>query len=111
MTDSAQDISHLKKLPLHSEHERLKARFGAFGEWFVPLYYTSVIEEHETVRNGVGVFDISHMGEFFVRGKDARRVVNDWMTNDLEKLSPGRALYSTVRSEERRVGKECRSRW
>src|SRR3989338_1628420 len=96
MTDSAQDISHLKKLPLHSEHERLKARFGAFGEWFVPLYYTSVIEEHETVRNGVGVFDISHMGEFFVRGKGARSLIDYWITNDVEKLAPGRALYSQV---------------
>ena len=96
MTDSAQDLSHLKKLPLHSEHERFGARFGAFGEWFVPLYYTSVIEEHETVRNGVGVFDISHMGEFYVRGKDARSVINHWITNDMEKLVPGKALYSPV---------------
>ncbi len=96
MTDSAQGTSHLKKLPLHSEHERLKARFGPFGEWFVPLYYTSVIEEHETVRNGVGVFDISHMGEFFVRGKDAASLINHWITNDVSKLTPGRALYSPV---------------
>ena len=96
MTDSAQDTSHLKKFPLHSEHERFGGRFGAFGEWYVPLYYTSVIEEHETVRSGVGVFDISHMGEFYVRGKDARSLINHWVVNDVEKLVPGKALYSPV---------------
>ncbi|MBI1977272.1 MAG: glycine cleavage system aminomethyltransferase GcvT [Candidatus Omnitrophica bacterium] len=93
---NTEDTSRLRKLPLHSEHERLGARFGAFGEWYVPLYYSSVLEEHETVRTGVGVFDISHMGEFLVRGKEARQVVNRWMTNDVEKLFPGRALYSPV---------------
>lgn len=96
MANPAQDISHLKKLALHSDHERLGARFGAFGEWYVPLYYTSVLEEHEAVRTGVGVFDISHMGEFMVRGRGARALVNSWMTNDVEKLSPGTALYSPV---------------
>ncbi len=96
MANPTEDVSQLKKLPLHSEHERLGARFGAFGEWYVPLYYTSVIEEHETVRTGVGVFDISHMGEFFVHGKDARELVNHWIANDVAKLSPGGALYSPV---------------
>ncbi|MBI4368072.1 MAG: glycine cleavage system aminomethyltransferase GcvT [Candidatus Omnitrophica bacterium] len=96
MTHSTHTASHLKKLPLHAEHERLGARFGAFGEWSVPLYYTSVLEEHEAVRKGAGVFDISHMGEFFVRGRDARKMINTWITNDVEKLSPGRALYSPV---------------
>ncbi|MBI4000138.1 MAG: glycine cleavage system aminomethyltransferase GcvT [Candidatus Omnitrophica bacterium] len=89
-------MEDLKHLPLHSEHERLGARFGAFGEWYVPLYYTSVIEEHETARTGVGVFDISHMGEFFVYGKGARELVNRWITNDVVKLLPGCALYSPV---------------
>ena len=96
MTHPTQDIAQLKKLPLHSEHDHLGARFGAFGEWYVPLYYTSVLEEHETVRTGVGIFDISHMGEFLVRGKDALVLVNQWVTNDVAKLSPGRALYSPV---------------
>ncbi len=97
---STPTMEDLKKLPLHTEHERLGGRFGAFGEWYVPLYYTSVLEEHETVRTGVGVFDISHMGEFFVRGKDARSIVNQWITNDISKLSPGAALYSPVCRED-----------
>ena len=94
MEDS--NISNLKKLPLHLEHERAGGRFGAFGEWYVPLYFTSVIEEHDQVRNKVGIFDISHMGEFYVRGKDARQVINQWITNDAGKLFPGRAIYSPV---------------
>ncbi len=94
MTESNSAL--LKKLPLHSEHERFGGRFGAFGEWYVPLYYTSVIEEHEHVRNKVGIFDISHMGEFFVRGKNARATINQWITNDTGKLFPSRALYSPV---------------
>ena len=94
MTDS--NPAQLKKLPLHSEHERFGGKFGAFGEWYVPLYYTSVLEEHERVRTKVGVFDISHMGEFYVRGKGARAIINQWITNDAGKLFPGRAIYSPV---------------
>jgi len=69
---------------------------GAFGAWLVPLYYTGIIEEHHTVRNGVGIFDISHMGEFYVRGKAAAEQVNTWITNDVGKMAIGQALYSPV---------------
>ena len=96
MTDQAVDTAELKKFPLHPEHKRLGARFGAFGEWYVPLYYSSVLEEHEAVRQRVGVFDISHMGEVYLEGPDALRVLNRLVTNDLSKLYPGRALYSPV---------------
>ena len=96
MSNQLEDRTHLKKLALHSEHERLGARFGAFGEWYVPLYYTSVLEEHEAVRKGVGVFDISHMGEVYFEGLDARRAVDRLITNDASKLDRGRALYSPV---------------
>ncbi|OGW82341.1 MAG: hypothetical protein A3G33_11600 [Omnitrophica bacterium RIFCSPLOWO2_12_FULL_44_17] len=90
------EVTNLKKLPLHKEHERLGARIGAFGSWLVPIQYTSIIEEHQAVRHSVGIFDISHMGEFFVSGANARRLVNQWITNDIEKLWPGRILYSPV---------------
>src|SRR3990167_5577510 len=96
MSQMIEELSYPKKLPLHSEHERLQAHFGAFGEWFVPIYYTSVIDEHQTVRTGAGVFDISHMGGFYVRDKEAKRQVNYWITNDVEKMTPGQALYSPV---------------
>ncbi len=91
-----QDASQLKTLPLHQEHERAGAKFGAFGEWFVPLYYTSILAEHQTVRSGVGVFDISHMGEFWVRGREAGVAINPWITNDVTKITNGQALYSPV---------------
>jgi aminomethyltransferase len=95
MTQSA-EISHLNRLPLHQQHKMNGARFGAFGAWYVPLYFSSILEEHQIVRSGVGVFDISHMGEFFIRGKDAQNTVNQWIVNDLRKISVGGALYSPV---------------
>ena len=85
-----------KHLPLHDSHKLYGARFGAFGEWEVPLYYAGVLEEHETVRNAVGIFDISHMGEIFFEGKNARNTINRIITNDINKLSQGKAIYSPV---------------
>jgi aminomethyltransferase len=96
MTESTLDTQHTRKLPLHQEHEALGARMGVFGDWLVPLYYSSILEEHNYVRNSVGVFDICHMGEFYVRGEEASEQVNLWITNDVNKLVPGQALYSPV---------------
>ncbi len=101
-----QDASQLKTLPLHQEHERAGAKFGAFGEWFVPLYYTSILAEHQTVRSGVGVFDISHMGEFWVRGREAGVAINPWITNDVTKITNGQALYSPVCRENGKFQRE-----
>ena len=95
MTESTKEAD-LKKLALHAEHQAAGGHFGVFGDWYVPLYFTSVLDEHETVRTGVGVFDISHMGEFYVEGAGARSAIDRWITNDVSKLYPGRALYSPV---------------
>ncbi|MBI4388220.1 MAG: glycine cleavage system aminomethyltransferase GcvT, partial [Candidatus Omnitrophica bacterium] len=89
-------MTQSKRLPLHDLHLKLGAKIGAFGEWEVPLYYSTVIEEHNAVRRGVGIFDISHMGEIFVEGPKARHFLNYLVTNQIEKLKPGRALYSPV---------------
>ena len=72
---------------------------GAFGEWEVPLYYSTVIEEHQAVRSLVGIFDISHMGEIYVEGSQAKETLNYIVTNRMERLSPGKALYSPVCNE------------
>ncbi|PIQ86290.1 MAG: glycine cleavage system protein T [Candidatus Omnitrophica bacterium CG11_big_fil_rev_8_21_14_0_20_45_26] len=85
-----------KQLPVHTEHLALGAKMGIFGDWEVPLYYRSVIEEHDWVRTGVGVFDISHMGEFFVRGKSAEIFLNQIVTNQVSRLEDGKALYTPV---------------
>ncbi|PYI75388.1 MAG: glycine cleavage system protein T, partial [Verrucomicrobia bacterium] len=59
MSDSAE-----KKTPLYQEHVRLKARMVPFSGWLMPVQYTSIVDEHQTVREAVGMFDISHMGQF-----------------------------------------------
>ena len=66
MTDAAQ-----KKTPLYDEHVRLGAKIIPFGGWLMPVQYSSIMEEHRAVRNNVGVFDISHMGELVATGARA----------------------------------------
>ena len=63
-----------KKTPLYDEHVRLGAKMVPFAGWLMPVQYTSIVEEHQAVRNNVGVFDISHMGQFIVDGAGARRL-------------------------------------
>lgn len=89
----------LKRLPLHSKHLKLNARIGTFGVWEVPLYYSSILEEHRAVRQNAGVFDISHMGEFLVTGKGALDYLNDLLPRDLEGLKPGKAIYAPLINE------------
>lgn len=97
---AAQEMTAVKQLPLHGAHQALGAKFGAFGEWEVPLYYSSILAEHEAVRNGVGIFDVSHMGEIFVNGAQARRTLDYWLTNRMARLIPGKALYSPMCNEK-----------
>ena len=60
-----------KETYLHDKHIQLGARMVDFAGWHMPVQYTSIIEEHKTVRENVGLFDVSHMGEVFVSGKDS----------------------------------------
>ena len=60
-----------RKTPLYDEHMRLGAKMVPFAGWLMPVQYTSIVEEHLAVRNNVGVFDISHMGQFIVDGAGA----------------------------------------
>lgn len=71
-----------------------------FAGWQVPLQYTSIVKEHEAVRQRVGVFDVSHMGKFVVRGKGAQEFLDRILSNGLHKISPGRALYSLLLNDE-----------
>ena len=83
-----------KKTPLYDEHVRLGAKIIPFGGWLMPVQYTSIVEEHQAVRNAVGMFDISHMGQFLVEGPDARAWLNRMLTNDIEKLEIGQGQYT-----------------
>ncbi len=87
-------MEEAKKLILNDVHENLGGKLIPFAGYNMPVRYTSDIEEHMAVRNGVGVFDVSHMGEFFLRGSKALELIQKITSNDASKLTPGRAQYS-----------------
>lgn len=80
--------------PLRSTHEALGARFTDFGGWEMPLRYSGVIAEHNAVREGVGVFDVSHLGRFAVSGIGATELLRSHLCNDIARVDPGRAQYT-----------------
>jgi aminomethyltransferase len=89
----------LKRTPLFAAHQKLGAKLVAFGGWEMPLYYTSIIDEHQAVRTAAGIFDISHMGEITVSGSAAADFLNYVLTNDIRKLTPGEGQYSLLCNE------------
>src|SRR5438045_5869188 len=89
-----------KKTPLYLEHVRLGARMVPFGGWLMPVQYTSIVDEHQTVRNAVGMFDISHMGQFIVSGSNARDWLNTMLTNNVAKLDVGQGQYTFLLNDD-----------
>lgn len=89
-------MTDLKKTSLTDQHLQLKAKMAPFAGFEMPLQYTSVKEETKAVRNGSGVFDVSHMGEFFVRGKEAIKFVDYILTNDFAGADLNKAVYSPL---------------
>jgi aminomethyltransferase len=85
-----------KKTPLYDEHMQLGARMVPFAGWLMPVQYTSIVEEHQAVRNHVGVFDISHMGQFIVDGAGGRDWLNRMLTNNVDKLDVGMGQYTLL---------------
>ncbi|WP_457636958.1 glycine cleavage system aminomethyltransferase GcvT [Oceanithermus sp.] len=86
----------MNKTPLYDEHLALGGRMVEFAGWELPVMYSSITKEHLAVRQGVGIFDVSHMGEFFVRGSQALEYLR-WVTlNDPARLKVGRAQYSML---------------
>jgi aminomethyltransferase len=86
----------LLKTPLNDIHIALGARMVGFAGWNMPIQYTGVIEEHEAVRRHAGLFDLTHMAEFEVKGEDRDRFVQEMTTNDTSRLKVGQALYSCL---------------
>ena len=84
-----------KKTALHVKHVELGAKMEPFAGYIMPIKYTTVKKEHNAVRESVGVFDLSHMGEFRVKGRDARKFLDYLLTNNAE-VQPGQAYYSTM---------------
>ncbi len=90
----------MKYTPLSKKHEDLGAKMAEFAGYYMPISYTNIKEEHATVRNGVGVFDVSHMGEFIIRGKQALDLIQKVTSNDVSKLEIGDAQYSCLPNHE-----------
>ncbi len=89
----------LKKVALNDIHESLGAKMVPFAGYNMPVRYSSDKEEHLTVRNGVGIFDVSHMGEFLIEGPDALDLIQRITSNDASKLAIGQAQYSCFPNE------------
>jgi len=90
------DPGTLRLTPLNAAHRRLGARMVDFGGWDMPVQYSGIIDEHNTVRRAVGLFDVSHMGEIEVRGPQALDLVNFAATNNAARLKIGQAHYSAL---------------
>ncbi len=88
--------STLRHTPLHDAHVKAGARMVPFGGWDMPVQYTGILEEHRTVRGRVGLFDVSHMGEFEVEGDGALAAVQRVTTNDAAVLEVGQLQYSLL---------------
>ncbi|NJO02908.1 MAG: glycine cleavage system aminomethyltransferase GcvT, partial [Bacteroidia bacterium] len=89
-----------KKVALNNVHESLGAKMVEFAGFRMPLRYSSDKEEHMAVRNSVGVFDVSHMGEFMIRGPKALDLVQYLISNDASKLYNGKVLYAYLPNQQ-----------
>jgi aminomethyltransferase len=90
----------LLRTHLYDEHVKLGAKIVPFAGWEMPVQYSSVKDEALAVRNDVGVFDVSHMGEFFLEGKDAEKFADHLVTNDILSAPVGKAIYSPLCRED-----------
>ncbi len=88
--------TNLKRTSLYEQHKIAGGRLIDFGGWELPVQYTGIIEEHLNCRTNCGLFDVSHMGEFFFEGSDAEAFLNFSVTNDISKTFPGRAMYTVL---------------
>ncbi len=92
-------ISDLKSSPIEAAHIALGGKLVSFAGWNMPVQYTSIIDEHTAVRTMCGIFDISHMGQFIVRGNGAENWLNSLLTNNLSKLGIGQGQYTLMLNE------------
>src|SRR6476619_7646804 len=96
--DQATDTP-LKKTPLNARHRASGAKMVAFGGWDMPIEYSGITAEHMAVRERAGLFDVSHMGEIEIAGKDALAAVQRISSNDANKLQVGQAQYSGLMTD------------
>lgn len=89
-----------RRSPLHAAHQALRAKFGTFGGWELPIYYTSIMKEHRAVRTACGLFDVSHLAQLDVEGRPAEPFLQQVMTQDLSRLAVGQAAYTPMCQEQ-----------
>lgn len=94
------DVMELKKTRLYSTHEKLNAKMFEFAGWEMPLEYIGATREHDYVRRSAGLFDVSHMGEIEVKGKDAFNFIQYLITNDITNLKKEEIIYSPMCYED-----------
>ena len=97
----------MKKTPLYPEHVRRGAKFLPFAGWDMPIEYAGILKEHEAVRNAMGIFDVSHMGEIEIKGKAALDFCQKISTNDASALKPGKVQYSTILNDRGGIIDDC----
>jgi aminomethyltransferase len=90
----AETATDLRKTPLNEAEKELGGKMVDFGGWELPVQYSGILEEHEAVRTNVGIFDVSHMGEITVKGRQAFELLQKSTCNDVSKLEDGRAQYN-----------------
>lgn len=88
-----------KKTALYDKHVALGGKMVEFAGYILPVQYSGILEEHKAVRNAAGLFDVSHMGEFLFKGKDAERALNFLLTNDIRGMRDGQGRYSLIANE------------
>ncbi len=93
------ETEQMKRTPLYEVHKSLYAKFTEFGGWEMPLQYTSIVKEHLSVREAVGLFDLSHMGEIDVKGQGTNEFVQKLCTNDVSRLTDGQVQYTLLCNE------------
>ena len=92
----SEENTELKRTPLYDYYQRNGVKVVDFGSWALPIQYTGIIEEHKVVREKVGLFEVSHMGELEVSGENATAWLNKLITNDLRTIANNEAIYTIV---------------
>src|ERR671921_1755106 len=90
----------MKRTPFTQKHIDLGAKMAEFAGYNMPISYSGINDEHQTVRKAAGVFDVSHMGEFILKGEGALDLIQRVTTNDASKLTAGKAQYSCLPNEQ-----------
>src|SRR5699024_12701500 len=87
------ECMELKKTPLYDEHIKLGGKVVDYAGWALPVQYAGIMKEHKAVRSKAGIFDVTHMGEIIVKGKEALEYLQHIFTNDLSKLKKQQIMY------------------